>query len=52
VTDEAVRLVDGEVQSLNNLGVAGGTSNFHPPSQIAQMFSMRKADILIEHVPF
>ena len=50
VADEAVGLVNGEVLSLDNLGVAGGTSQLHSPFQLVQMFTMGESDILIDHV--
>jgi hypothetical protein len=40
VTNEAVDFVNREVRTLNELGMAGGASKFHPPSQLTQMFSM------------
>ena len=51
MTNEAIGLVNREVGSLDDLGVAGGTSEFHPPPQLAQMFSMGKGHILIDHIP-
>jgi hypothetical protein len=50
VTDETVRLVNGEVLSLDNLGVAGSTSQLHSPFQLIQMFTMGEGDILVDHV--
>ena len=50
VADETVGLMNGEVQSLHNLGMAGGTSKFHPPSQFLEVFSMGKGHILIDHI--
>src|SRR4030042_1139337 len=38
------------MQSLDDLGMAGGGSNSHPPSPLAQMLSMREAYILIDHI--
>jgi hypothetical protein len=40
MADETVDFMNGEVSSLNELGVAGSTSKLHPPSQLAQMFSV------------
>jgi hypothetical protein len=34
VADETVGFMNGEVHSLNELGVTGGASKFHPPSQL------------------
>jgi hypothetical protein len=50
MTDKTVSLVNGEVGSLNELGMTGRASRFHPPSQLAQMPSMRKAYILKYHI--
>jgi hypothetical protein len=35
MTDEAIDLMNGEVGSLDELGMAGGTAEFHPSSQFA-----------------
>jgi hypothetical protein len=35
VTDETVNLMNGEVRSLDELGVAGRTAKFHSPPQLA-----------------
>jgi hypothetical protein len=35
VADETVDLMDGEVRSLNELGMAGRTAKFHSPPQLA-----------------
>jgi hypothetical protein len=50
VADETVGLVNGEVLSLDNLGMAGGTSQLHSPFQLVQMLAMGEGDILIDHV--
>ena len=50
VTDETVDFMNREVGSLNDLGVAGGTAEFHPPSELLEVFSMGKGHILIDHV--
>ncbi len=51
VTDEAVDFMDGEMQPLNQLSVTAGATELHPPSELAQMFSVRERDILVDHVP-
>ena len=51
VTDETVDLMNSEMCSLNELGMAGRASKFHPPSQLTQMFSMGEGHILIDHIP-
>jgi hypothetical protein len=51
VTDKTVGLVNGEVHSLDNLGVAGGASQFHPPSELPQMFSVGEGHVLVNHIP-
>ena len=50
VTDETVRLVNSEVHSLDDLRVAGGTSQLHSPPQLAQMLPMGEGNILIDHI--
>jgi hypothetical protein len=40
MADETVDFMNGEVSSLNELGMAGSTSKLHPSSQLAQMFSV------------
>ena len=44
--------MNGEVCPLDELSMAGGASKFHPPSQLTQMPSMGKANILKYHIPF
>jgi hypothetical protein len=51
MTDETVGIMDCEVEPLNNLGVARCTSNPHSPPHLAQMSSVGKTHILIDHVP-
>lgn len=50
VTDEAVDLVNGQVQALNKLSMAARAAELHPPSELAQMFSVRERHILIDHI--
>jgi hypothetical protein len=38
------------VQSLNELGMAGRASRYHPSSQLAQMFPMGKTDVFKNHL--
>jgi hypothetical protein len=51
MTDETVGIMDCEVEPLNNLGVARCTSNPHSPPHLAQMFSVGKTNILVDHAP-
>jgi hypothetical protein len=51
MTDETVGVMNGEVRALDDLGMAGGASKFHSPSQVAQMFFMREDHILVNHIP-
>jgi len=51
MTDKTVSLMNGEVQALNELSMAGGASKSHPPSQLTQMFPMGKVYILKYHIP-
>jgi len=50
VADETVGFVNGQVLSLDHLGVAGGASQFHPAFQLVQVLAMRKGDILVNHI--
>jgi len=38
------------MQSLNELGMAGRASKYHPSSQLAQVFPMGETDILKDHL--
>ena len=40
-----------QVLSLNKLGVAGSASERHSPSKLAQVLSVRKGDVLVNHAP-
>jgi hypothetical protein len=51
MTDEAVRFMNSEVLSLNELSMAGGTSKFHFPFQLTQVFPVGEGHILIDHIP-
>jgi hypothetical protein len=50
VADDAVNFMNGEMFSLYELGVTGGASKFHPPSQFLYMFPVREGYILIDHI--
>ncbi len=50
MADKTVDLMNGEMGSLNDLGMAGGAAEFHPPSQFLEVFSMGEGHILIDHV--
>jgi hypothetical protein len=50
VTDEAIDFVNRQVGSLDELGMAGGASEFHPSSQLAQMLPMGEGHILVDHI--
>ena len=50
VTDEAIRLVNGQMFPLDDLGVAARASKVHIPSQITQVFPMGESHILIHHI--
>jgi hypothetical protein len=52
VTNKTVSFVNGEVSSLDKLGVTGCASKVHTPSQLAQVSSMGEAYILKYHIPF
>jgi hypothetical protein len=45
-------LVNSEVSSLDKLSMARGATKPYSSSQLTQMLSMRKADILKYHIPF
>jgi hypothetical protein len=50
MTDEAVDLMDGEMGSLNQLGMAGGTAKLHPPSQLLKVFPVGENHIFVDHI--
>jgi hypothetical protein len=50
MADETVNLVNGEMGSLNQLGMTGRTSKFHSPSQLPQMFPVGEGYVLIDHI--
>jgi len=52
VANKTVGFVNGEMQSLNELGMARGAPKVYPSSQLTQMPSMGKAYILKYHIPF
>jgi hypothetical protein len=52
MTDETVGFMNGEMQSLDKLGMASGAPKVHPPSQFTQMSPMGKTHILKYHIPF
>jgi len=49
MADEAVGLMDGQMESLDKLGMTACTTKSHPPSQFSQMLSMRETDIFKDH---
>jgi hypothetical protein len=51
MTDKTVGVVNGEVRSLDDLGVTRGAPKFNPPSQLTQMCSVREAHVLEYHIP-
>jgi hypothetical protein len=50
MTNETIDLMNGEVGSLDKLGMTGGTPEFHPSSQLAQMLPMGEGHILVDHI--
>ena len=50
MADETVDFMDGEMGSLNELGMAGSTTKFHPPSQLLEVFPMGESHILVDHI--
>ena len=50
VADETVDFMNGEMGALDDLGMAGGAAEFHPPSQFLEMFPVGEGHILIDHV--
>lgn len=50
MADETVDLVDSQMGALDKLGMATGAPEFHPSSQLLEMFSVRKDHILINHI--
>jgi hypothetical protein len=52
MADETVDFMNGEMRALNDLGVAGGAAQLHPPPQFLEVFPVREGHILIDHVCF
>jgi len=52
MTDKTIGFMNSEVSSLDKLSMAGGATKPYSSSQLTQMSSMRKADILKYHIPF
>jgi hypothetical protein len=50
VADKTVDLVNRQVGPLNNLGMAGGTAELHPPPEFLEVFAVGKGDVLVDHV--
>ena len=50
VADKTVRLMDGEVQPLDNLGMARSAAKLHPSTKLSEVFAMREGDVFIDHV--
>jgi hypothetical protein len=50
VTDKTIGFVDREMFALNKLGMAGGATKFHAPPQFAQVLSVGKSNILVDHI--
>jgi len=50
MTNETIDLMNGEVGSLDKLGMTGGAPEFHPSSQFAQMLPMGEGHILVDHI--
>jgi len=50
VTDEAVDLMNSEMQPLNKLSVATCAAELHPPPELTQVLSVRERHILIDHI--
>jgi hypothetical protein len=50
MADKTISLVNGKVRPLDELGVAGGAPKSHPSSQLAEMLSMGKDNILKYHI--
>jgi hypothetical protein len=52
MTDKTIGFVNSEVSSLDKLSMARGATKPYSSSQLTQVSSMRKADILEYHIPF
>jgi hypothetical protein len=50
MTGKTVGFMNGKVRPLDELGVAGGAPKSHPSSQLAEMLSMGKGNILKYHI--
>ena len=51
MADETVDFMNREVGSLDDLGMAGGAAEFHPPSQFLEVFPVGEGYVLVDHVP-
>jgi hypothetical protein len=51
VTGEAVRFRNGQMGTLNDLGMASGTPQLFPPSQLLQVTFVLKGHVLEDHFP-
>jgi hypothetical protein len=52
VADETVDFMNREMGALNDLGMAGGATKFHSPSQFLEVFPVREGHVLIDHIFF
>jgi hypothetical protein len=52
VADKTVDFMNREMGALNDLGVAGGATKLHSPSQFLEVFPVREGHVLIDHVCF
>jgi len=51
MTDKTIGFVNSEVSTLDELSMTRGTTKSYSSSQLTQMSSMRKVDILKYHIP-
>jgi hypothetical protein len=50
VTDKTIGFMNREMFPLNELGMTGGATKFHAPSQFPQVLSVREGHILVNHI--
>jgi len=50
MADETVDFMDGEMGSLNDLGMAAGAPKLHPSSKLLKVFPVGESHILVDHI--
>jgi len=50
MTNKTIGFMDRKMFALNKLGMARGATKFHAPPQLAQVLSVGKSNILVNHI--